>query len=395
METFLKWVHTEGCHFDGVEIRRCLDADDSGYGIFALRTFRINETIISVPPKLMITAGAIADTQKYKEILKRGRLQPFEVLVVFFLLEQSTDSVWSPYLDILPKSFSTPAFTESAINPDYLPLSVRQMWINQQSELKNMFEKVGHLNSLIVHSYHPRFKICDVLKPSKQEPSWQHFLWAWHVVNTRCIYIENKPHPLVDNCNGDTLAVIPLVDMLNHANDYQAMALWDNVTKCYKVIGTRTISDGDQIFVCYGGHSNEFLWIEYGFRMNNNIYNKVHITYELLVALARHIGLKFTDAHVEAVKRVALPCTLYATDAMPSFGLKASLRILQLRFDELQEWSAIVYSADTKTESNVCVVAFLNKLLEIFRMKMKRVPEKFRWLWMEEVSILEECIKNA
>lgn len=60
---------------------------------------------------------------------------------------------------------------------------------------------------------------------------------------------------------------------------FQAFALWDNVNKCYKVIATRLITEGDQIFVCYGGHSNGRLWIEYGFTLANNIYNKVSITY--------------------------------------------------------------------------------------------------------------------
>lgn len=72
----------------------------------------------------------------------KERLQPFEVLVMFFLIEQPLSSIWAPYLNVLPRTFSTPAATETTLNPDYLPLSVRNLWIDQQAELKNIFEKV-------------------------------------------------------------------------------------------------------------------------------------------------------------------------------------------------------------------------------------------------------------
>uniref|UniRef100_A0A915AV65 SET domain-containing protein n=1 Tax=Parascaris univalens TaxID=6257 RepID=A0A915AV65_PARUN len=374
MEVFLDWLRQRGCSFAGVEVRMC--DDDSGYGVFALRSFRINETLITLPPQLMITAGMIAELPYYKRILESSneQLQPFEVLVMFFLIEQPSSSIWTPYLNVLPLTFSTPAATETTLNPDYLPLSIRTLWIDQQAELKNIFEK-----------------LCRIVV---QQPSWERFLWAWHVVNTRCIFVESKPHPLIDNANGNTIAVIPLVDMLNHSNDNQAFALWDNVNKCYKVIAIRSITEGDQIFVCYGGHSNGRLWIEYGFTLANNIYNKVSITYDLLIALAKSVGLTFTDLHIQTMKQAGLPCTLYASDAVPSFGLKANLRILQLDFSELSNWSKIIYAEEEKS-NNELITAVLRKLHEMSRKKMDNIPEKFHWLWNEQISLLEECIGNA
>ncbi|VDM38576.1 unnamed protein product [Toxocara canis] len=372
MEAFLSWVHEKGCTFEGIEVRSC--GDDSGHGIFASRSFRPNETVITVPQQLMITAGMVAELPQYKEVLERGRLQPFEVLVMFFLTEQPYSSSWASYLSVLPSTFSTPAFTESTLNADCLPPSIHNLWVNQQTELKTMFEKM-----------------CCLLTNT---PSWERFLWAWHVVNTRCIFVENRPHPLVDNSNGDTIAVIPLVDMLNHSTNNQGLALWDSVNGCYKVIATRVVLEGDQLFVCYGGHSNGRLWIDYGFTLPENIYNKVNIDYDLLIALAKSIGINFTDAHVKTIRRAQLPCTLYASDAVPSFGLRANLRILQLRFDQLSRWSEFVYEHDEEGSSEL-VIAILKKLLENLRRKMDIAPEKFRWLWQEQISLLSECVKNA
>ncbi|VDN24107.1 unnamed protein product [Gongylonema pulchrum] len=75
-----------------------------------------------------------------------------------------------------------------------------------------------------------RVTMCDkrlLLNVLPDNISWSRFIWAWHVVNTRCIYRENKFHPLVDNSQGDALAIVPLIDMLNHSNENQVCAvLW-------------------------------------------------------------------------------------------------------------------------------------------------------------------------
>lgn len=70
-----------------------------------------------------------------------------------------------------------------------------------------------------------------------EDISWSHFLWAWHVVNTRCIYRENKPHPLIDNSQGDSLAIVPLIDMLNHSNDNQVCVAIGDYSKYLHIVG--------------------------------------------------------------------------------------------------------------------------------------------------------------
>lgn len=79
----------------------------------------------------------------------------------------------------------------------------------------------GTIEELILHNcFHSQF--VTILADNT---IWDHFLWAWHIVNTRCIYRDNKPHPLIDNTEGDSLAIVPLIDMLNHSNDNQVYHL--------------------------------------------------------------------------------------------------------------------------------------------------------------------------
>src|SRR5690606_31082295 len=99
-------------------------------------------------------------------------------------------------------------------------------------------------------------------------------------------------HPLVDSTNGDDLAVIPLMDMMNHDPNSQCTPGFDKHTQKYRVTTSRTVSEDAQLFVCYGSHDNAKLWTEYGFRIPGNIFNRVNISIDLLLALASKTGLK-------------------------------------------------------------------------------------------------------
>jgi hypothetical protein len=64
------------------------------------------------------------------------------------------------------------------------------------------------------------FQVTKVLDPLK--PDLLLLNWAWHVVNTRCIFMENDDHPLIySELSGDNIAVIPMVDLMNHTANAQ------------------------------------------------------------------------------------------------------------------------------------------------------------------------------
>ncbi|CAJ0561438.1 unnamed protein product, partial [Mesorhabditis spiculigera] len=67
--------------------------------------------MIRMPHSVLLTAGSIADMPKYKKMLDAfsQKMAPFEILTLFFCLEESSSSKYGPYLDILPKKFDTPA----------------------------------------------------------------------------------------------------------------------------------------------------------------------------------------------------------------------------------------------------------------------------------------------
>ncbi|VDN52805.1 unnamed protein product [Dracunculus medinensis] len=130
LELFLKWLENFDISYDGIELRKC----DFGYGIFAKRDFHINETILSIPLQLLITPSSVVQLSNIK-------LKPFEILVLFFILEEIESSLWSPYLQILPITFTTLAAAGAELDISYLPLNARTLWEKQSNEMKMMFNK--------------------------------------------------------------------------------------------------------------------------------------------------------------------------------------------------------------------------------------------------------------
>lgn len=70
-------------------------------------------------------------------------------MVLFFILEEIESSLWSPYLQILPITFTTLAAAGAELDISYLPLNARTLWEKQSNEMKMMFNKVRNFSNLL------------------------------------------------------------------------------------------------------------------------------------------------------------------------------------------------------------------------------------------------------
>ncbi|EYB93658.1 hypothetical protein Y032_0180g813 [Ancylostoma ceylanicum] len=390
LQEFLDWSRKNGIVFDGLEIR---SSESSGNGIFATRSFRTDEKFIQLPESLMITAGKIADMEKYAKILHDTRFfpTPFEMLTLFFCLEDVESSWYAPYLKVLPKTFTTPAYTGESIDAADLPLSVRDYWRTQQRDLAEMWKKIHEAFPQITHEV---------------------FLWAWHVVNTRCIYVENKPHPSIDNSAGDTLAVIPFVDMLNHDPQAKGIAMYDRYSNKYMVRAAHCVLEDEQVTVCYGPHDNARLWMEYGFTLPDNPNGKVILEHALFIALAKKVGVGVSSLHEQALQDAGLPCTLYLSDEGPSWALRVNMKILMLSSSDIKRWRELVYvekpraaslcsSDDEESELDEQELAerrILERIISELRQavvgRLNSAPQETKWIWKEQVMIVDVVLSS-
>ncbi|KAL3073864.1 hypothetical protein niasHT_036859 [Heterodera trifolii] len=324
---------------------------------------------------------------------------------------------WRPYLGILPLRFGTPLFRHYLRDPSgdvrlrrlaaKLPHEAKNKLLDQLAELRKLERKLFTL--LYASKFDQKtnymsktFERDDEMQfvdkvPKESVEFWREMCcWAWHVVNTRCIFVPNLPfHPLVDRSHfaegdgaqhprgettggkkcrrrmgrtkddagggtqtagtvngygsdregdqdedyGGSLAIIPLVDMLNHSTDAQCVAMFDHKHSRHYLVRAdqHFVPAGRQLFVCYGAHDNARLWVEYGFTIKNesNPFNRV--------PLPRGHGKRVSEKRREVLRKANLSCTIYATDEKPSFSLRKSCAILLLERDKLQNWSQYIF----------------------------------------------------
>jgi hypothetical protein len=103
------------------------------------------------------------------------------------------------------------------------------------------------------------------------------FTHAWLVVNTRSLYYKPEhSSPYADLPKTRYMTLCPFVDYFNHSSSGCKVEL---SSKGYSVTSTVPHAEGEQIFVSYGCHSNDFLLVEYGFLLpdRDNKWDEVRI----------------------------------------------------------------------------------------------------------------------
>lgn len=116
----------------------------------------------------------------------------------------------------------------------------------------------------------------------RSSPQFQKFLHAWCCVNTRCFYYwrtwpirkngASKPTapPEPPEDRDEAMAMCPGMDFFNHTSDEDGglCCTVDYDKDGYTVLSPNVkVKEGEELFISYGAHSEETLWVEYGFML--------------------------------------------------------------------------------------------------------------------------------
>ena len=129
---------------------------------------------------------------------KMGRDNFYEILLFIMAESKNEKSFWKPYLDILPQNF------------DHLPMYIvnykveffGMKWLVDEIDAytQKMDEGWEMVQDRILHEFPAIF--------DKNIFSLENFQWAWHILDSRSIWMNGKRHliPMLDmiNCCGDT-----------------------------------------------------------------------------------------------------------------------------------------------------------------------------------------------
>ncbi|KAK8058212.1 SET domain-containing protein [Apiospora phragmitis] len=101
--------------------------------------------------------------------------------------------------------------------------------------------------------------------------TWDEYLYFWLLVNTRTFYLETpelEAFPWEDR-----LALLPVADLFNHADEGCHVAY--SAAEGYTITVRRRYEPGEEVFASYGDHPNDLLLAEYGFAMPENKWDYV------------------------------------------------------------------------------------------------------------------------
>ncbi|KAM9173373.1 SET domain-containing protein 4 isoform 2-T4 [Pangshura tecta] len=267
-----KWLKERG--FDDRNLRPA-QFSDTGRGLMTTKAFQAGELIISLPEKCLLTTGTVLSSYLRENIAKwKPPISPLIALCTFLIAEKyaGEQSVWKPYLDVLPKTYTCPVCLDQEV-VRLLPEPLRRKAQEQRTVVQELYTSsksfFSSLQSLFTENVETVFNY-DALQ------------WAWCTINTRTVYMKHSQRECFSR-EPDVYALAPYLDLLNHSPNVQVKAAFNEQTRCYEIRTDSHCKRHEELFICYGPHDNQRLLLEYGFIAINNPQSGVYVSADILL----------------------------------------------------------------------------------------------------------------
>ncbi|XP_064435157.1 SET domain-containing protein 4 isoform X4 [Mirounga angustirostris] len=369
----------------------------TGRGLMSKTSLQEGQMIISLPESCLLTTDTVIRSYLGAYIAKwQPPPSPLLALCTFLVSEKHAgdQSLWKPYLEILPKAYTCPVCLEPEV-VNLLPKPLKAKAEEQRARVQEFFSSSRDF----VSSLQPLFS-----EAVESIFSYSALLWAWCTVNTRAVYVEHRQRQCL-SAEPNTCALAPYLDLLNHSPHVQVKAAFNEETHCYEIRTASGCRKHEQVFICYGPHDNQRLLLEYGFISVQNPHACVHVSEDILVKY-----LPSTDKQMN--KKISIlkdhdfiENLTFGWDG-PSWRLLTALKLLCLEAEEFTCWKKILLGeiiSDTNEKRSLVIAQkicqyFIEEtnamLLKISHMKDEEVAlinqlTLVETLWTEELKILQ------
>lgn len=315
-DTLTSWCHEHGVVIDGIV---GADVDIGGRGVVALQDLAPGHIVLEVPEPLLLTVASAKRDHILAPLLKEhSHLSSNQTLAIHLLHEASKgpSSFWHTYIQCLPIAYTTFCiFNETDIAALQLPEATAAA-SSAVAEAKSQWE-----------SARPALRALDMAVKWRTLAAW---LWATATIASRTMYVPwdtvgaltpfgdlHNYEPPPPPCTPDLLLAdntAPEDADTATASSSSGDGHFDEASASYKIVARRPYKAGEQVFLCYGAHTNLDLLELYGFLLPSNPHDRAFLPPELF---AQHCSFKPIPAAA---------CYLHA-DGHPSWDL---LRLLRL-----------------------------------------------------------------
>ncbi|ODA78625.1 hypothetical protein RJ55_06007 [Drechmeria coniospora] len=245
VERLLEWATAEGVILDGIKPQHL---PGRGIGIVATRRLRADERILTVPTTLLRSL----ETTPLHIFAALTNASVHAILAASMCLETSAEfDIWCAVL---------PSREEFAANlPICWPPSLQALLPSAAQAILAQQRAKSDRDWSAVSAAFPDIERDD-------------FLYAWNIVNSRTFYHttpETKGLP-----RDDHMVLQPVADLFNHGADGCLVSFDDEE---YVFTTSQEHEAGDELFIRYGAHSNDFLLVEYGFALAANQWDEARL----------------------------------------------------------------------------------------------------------------------
>nr|XP_002130734.1 SET domain-containing protein 4 [Ciona intestinalis] len=246
---------------------------DTGRGMMAKTRICEGDVILSIPQAAMVGVNSAFNLSKFAQSISSVyhsmhdglKLSGIQILCIFLIEEKrklgknKPSSTWGYYVKVLPQTFTHPLYWEMEeihTLPKQLQICVNKTIDCVKQQFKELNEMIKKLKLGSDLNYH-------------EEISWIEYRWAWCCVNTRCVYSTHDDPTIMKCCYQSSAAdkyfLVPYLDLLNHSNEVNTKAEFNNTNKCFELRTHCKFKRFAQVFISYGALSNSTLLVEYGF----------------------------------------------------------------------------------------------------------------------------------
>lgn len=305
---FLSWARESGAFLDSrIEFQY---SKQKGYSAL-IHDFLSGEELIKIPKQMVI--GPHLKEQylpgiNYAHSDSSFTKNEMTILLISKLAFDTSlnDNRFKQYFEILPKDFNIPYFWNS--NEIDLVNGTDLESIFKKNFSKLVTEWHGLMKQLIKYSLEEKFKqqILQDMKfyddniagislnsyhgelyeylnsENKSWTSFRNYLWSYSILTSRGLpYILLKNE--ITRSDIQKAILIPIIDLLNHKNDYKVK--WNGLKESKgSHVSFQSFERGDEfgeLYNNYGDKSNLELLLGYGFVSENNKYDETSISLKL------------------------------------------------------------------------------------------------------------------
>ncbi|MCJ1394651.1 hypothetical protein MMC18_007531 [Xylographa bjoerkii] len=247
MEDFqdlISWAMGKGVELDGIKPQRI---PNRGLGVVATRSLKAGETILTVPTRALRSLVTVPKniSRKLPPDLSLHGLLAANLALDKTIQFTSWNAVLPTWADF---QASTPFMWPNELQL-LLPKPAKDLLKKQQAKFQQDW---------------------NVVAKTFLELRREKYLYTWFIVNTRTFYyVTPKMERLPRD---DRLALLPVADLLNHADSGCHVSF---SPESFTITADCAYRAGEEVHICYGGHSNDFLLTEYGFVLAKNKWDEV------------------------------------------------------------------------------------------------------------------------